>query len=127
MKRHQLSGYQKRQKKLKSMEADKLQMGSLHKFFGKKDSKNTNVGVSNEDADVREEAENEGTHVEFEPEIEIEEQTENATIGLVENDAEDVEEENTNNTINYDPGTWKNIDQWLRDSLVRKGGRKFQN
>ncbi|WOG95836.1 hypothetical protein DCAR_0415165 [Daucus carota subsp. sativus] len=103
------------------MEADKLQMGSLHKFFGKKDSKNTNVGVSNEDADVREEAENEGTHVEFEPEIEIEEQTENATIGLVENDAEDVEEENTNNTINYDPGTWKNIDQWLRDSLVRKG------
>lgn len=36
MKRHQLSGHQKRQKKLKAVEEEKLQMGSLHKFFGKK-------------------------------------------------------------------------------------------
>lgn len=75
------------------MEAEKLQMGSLHKFFEKKDSKNANVGVFNEDTNVREEPENEATHVEFEQEIEIEEQTENAKIGLVENDAEEVEEE----------------------------------
>ncbi|KAK1388834.1 hypothetical protein POM88_017012 [Heracleum sosnowskyi] len=78
-----------------------------------------NIGVLNEDADVREEPENEATLVESEQETETEElQTQNAKSDFVENDAEEAEEENM---INYDPGTWKNINQWLRGLLVRKG------
>ncbi|XP_074381286.1 uncharacterized protein LOC141723395 isoform X1 [Apium graveolens] len=122
MKRNQLSGHQKRQKKLKAAEAEKLQMGSLDKFFGKKTTNSGDIGVPIENIDIRKESENEATYTEFEQETETEEpETQNLKDGLVENNVEETEKEISDVSINYDPGTWKKIDQWLRDSLVRKG------
>ncbi|XP_074373919.1 uncharacterized protein LOC141714289 [Apium graveolens] len=99
MKHNQLSGHQKRQKKLKAAEVEKLQMGSLDKFFGKKTTNSGDIGETETK----------------EPE------TQNLKDGLVENNVEETEKEISDVSINYDPGTWKKIDQWLRDSLVRKG------
>ncbi|XP_074378035.1 uncharacterized protein LOC141719556 [Apium graveolens] len=122
MKRNQLSGHQKRQKKLKAAEVEKLQMGSLDKFFGKKTTNSGDIGVPIENTDIRKESENESTYTEFEQETETEEpETQNLKDGLVENNVEETEKEISYVSINYDPGTWKKIDQWLRDSLVRKG------
>ncbi|XP_074323836.1 uncharacterized protein LOC141660747 [Apium graveolens] len=56
MKRNQLSGHQKRQKKLKAAEAEKLQMGSLDKFFGKKITNSGDIGVPIENTDIRKES-----------------------------------------------------------------------
>ncbi|KAL8090013.1 hypothetical protein AgCh_039467 [Apium graveolens] len=61
MKRNQLSGHQKRQKKLKAAEAEKLQMGSLDKFFEKKITNSGDIGVPIENIDIRKESENEAT------------------------------------------------------------------
>ncbi|KAL8107454.1 hypothetical protein AgCh_024020 [Apium graveolens] len=69
--------------------------------------------------DIRKESENEATYTEFEQETETEEpETQNLKDGLVENNVEDTEKEISDVSINYDPGTWKKIDQWLRDSLT---------
>ncbi|XP_074381287.1 uncharacterized protein LOC141723395 isoform X2 [Apium graveolens] len=128
MKRNQLSGHQKRQKKLKAAEAEKLQMGSLDKFFGKKTTNSGDIGVPIENIDIRKESENEATYTEFEQETETEEpETQNLKDGLVENNVEETEKEISDVSINYDPGTWKKIDQWLRDSLRWEILKKFVN
>lgn len=119
MKRHQLSGHQKRQKKIKAIETEKRQIGSLDKFFGKNNPKNANIGVVDEDINIREQPQ----AIPVESEQEIENQNVEA---VVENDAKEVDaeidiEEIRNNSIDYDPGTWEKIDQRLRDLLVKKG------
>ncbi|XP_074369147.1 uncharacterized protein LOC141710286 [Apium graveolens] len=94
MKRNQLSGHQKRQKKLKAAEAKKLQMGSLDKFFGKKTTNSGDIGVPIENTDIRKEFENEATYTEFEQKTETEEpETQNLKDGLVENNVEETEKE----------------------------------
>lgn len=119
MKRHQLSGHQKRQKKIKAIETEKRQIGSLDNFFGKNNPKNANIGVVDEDINIREQPQ----AIPVESEQEIENQNVEA---VVENDAKEVDaeidiEEIRNNSIDYDPGTWEKIDQRLRDLLVKKG------
>ncbi|XP_074336659.1 uncharacterized protein LOC141673822 [Apium graveolens] len=126
MKRNQLSGHQKRQKKLKAAEAEKLQMGSLDKFFGKKTTNSGDIGVPIENTDIRKEYENEATYTEFEQETETEEpETQNLKDGLVENNVQENEKEISDVSINYDPedgiDDWHNLAAKLRSHESSNG------